>query len=201
MRRRLLNNVFASAGFAMLALMGSDAIGRSAVKAQAASALPAGSGSEIVRAKCLGCHEADLITQQRLVRAGWIRELEKMERWGAALTADERSTAADYLSRHFARATSGSILASGVMPTASSPASATATSRAASASTTADEPGRIALEKRCITCHEADIITQQRLDRAGWGRELDKMVRWGAVITDAERGDLTTYLTDRYGRR
>lgn len=146
--------------------------------AQRQDALPAGTGSDVVRAKCLGCHEADLIVQQRLARPGWVRELDKMERWGAVLTAAEKTSAADYLARHFAPS---------------------AESGAVSADATLDA-GKATLEQRCLGCHENDLIAQQRLDRTGWSRELDKMVRWGATIPAAEREALTAYLSTRYGR-
>ena len=52
-------------------------------------------------------------------------------------------------------------------------------------------------EKRCAGCHGLRIIGTQRLSRAGWERELDKMVRWGADIK--EREALLAYLLDTYG--
>lgn len=52
-------------------------------------------------------------------------------------------------------------------------------------------------EKRCAGCHGLRIIGTQRLSRAGWERELDKMVRWGAEIRDREA--LLTYLVETYG--
>src|SRR5947209_2290417 len=69
--------------------------------AQGFPALPEGAGSEIVRARCLVCHEADLIRQQRLTSAGWQRELDKMIRWGASMTDAERTPAVDYLAANF----------------------------------------------------------------------------------------------------
>jgi DMSO/TMAO reductase YedYZ molybdopterin-dependent catalytic subunit len=56
----------------------------------------------LVRQKCLGCHDADLIAQQRLNDAGWSREIDKMTRWGASLADDERRRLLGYLVRHFA---------------------------------------------------------------------------------------------------
>jgi hypothetical protein len=58
------------------------------------------------------------------------------------------------------------------------------------------EKGR-AEEKRCAGCHGLRIIATQRLNRTGWERELDKMVRWGAEIK--EREAILTYLTETYG--
>ncbi|MFN7917961.1 MAG: hypothetical protein U0Q55_21620 [Vicinamibacterales bacterium] len=153
--------------------------GVTVLAAQSQATLPADTGSDVVRAKCLGCHEADLIVQQRLARPGWVRELDKMERWGAVLTAAEKNTAADYLARHFPAVRSGEPAA----PAAGVP-----------------DAGKATLEQRCLGCHGVDLVEQQRLDRAGWGRELDKMVRWGATIPAADRDALTTYLTTRYGR-
>lgn len=64
-------------------------------------ALPADDDAALVRQKCLVCHDADLIAQQRLNEGGWSRELDKMIRWGAALTDDERRRLLGYLVRHF----------------------------------------------------------------------------------------------------
>ena len=54
---------------------------------------------------------------------------------------------------------------------------------------------------KCVTCHEADLIRAQRLTKTGWTREVEKMVRWGAVVTDAEKEPLLNYLANSYGLR
>ena len=41
----------------------------------------------------------------------------------------------------------------------------------------------------------------QRLGKPGWTREVEKMVRWGATITDAEKELLVDYLVKSYGPR
>ena len=38
--------------------------------------------------------------------------------------------------------------------------------------------GAEVVRSRCLVCHGSDLIASQRLDDAGWGREVDKMVRW-----------------------
>jgi hypothetical protein len=48
-------------------------------------------------------------------------------------------------------------------------------------------PGSEILKNRCVSCHQTDLITAQRLSPAAWGRELDKMIRWGAVVDATER--------------
>ncbi len=49
----------------------------------------------------------------------------------------------------------------------------------------------------CVACHGLKIIHDQRLPKAAWGRELDKMQRWGAVMENREA--LLEYLTANFG--
>ncbi len=53
------------------------------------------------RGSCLGCHNEDLIKGQRLTRAQWEREVDKMIRWGAQVPAEQRGPLLDYLSTRF----------------------------------------------------------------------------------------------------
>ncbi|MBM3775857.1 MAG: hypothetical protein FJW37_11950, partial [Acidobacteria bacterium] len=53
------------------------------------------------RAACTGCHGEDMIAGQRLTRAQWERELDKMARWGATVRPEERPALLDFLVRHF----------------------------------------------------------------------------------------------------
>src|SRR6202790_5533367 len=46
----------------------------------------------------------------------------------------------------------------------------------------------------CLECHETRIILQQRLSKAAWTKEVDKMVKWGAVVDPADREALIDYL-------
>jgi cytochrome c5 len=148
-------------------------IGAAALQAQE---LPPGPGGETVRARCLTCHESDLITQQRLSRAGWVREIDKMIRWGAEVDADEREPMLDYLAAHF----TPKPVPSHIVKTA----------------------GTEEIYKRaCFSCHEDDLIEAQRLTRAGWTREVEKMIRWGAVVPEADKDALVEYLAARYPPR
>jgi DMSO/TMAO reductase YedYZ molybdopterin-dependent catalytic subunit len=56
-------------------------------------------------------------------------------------------------------------------------------------------------ERACRACHADDLVAQQRLTREGWGREVDKMIRWGARVTPEERGPLVEFLASRWGVR
>ena len=42
---------------------------------------------------------------------------------------------------------------------------------------------------------------QQRLNEAGWSREIDKMTRWGASLADEERRRLLGYLVRHFPPR
>jgi cytochrome c2 len=139
-----------------------------AVIAQAGG--PNGSGAAIAAARCLSCHEADLIESQRLSRAGWTREIDKMIRWGALVTEAEREPLTAYVSERIPSAPASSRLRSGE-----------AVNNAA-----------------CLACHEADLIQQQRLSRPAWVREVDKMIRWGAPVPPADKDVLVDYLAAKF---
>jgi DMSO/TMAO reductase YedYZ molybdopterin-dependent catalytic subunit len=62
-------------------------------------------------------------------------------------------------------------------------------------------PGAATYETACRACHDEDLSAQQRLTREGWGREVDKMIRWGARVTPDERGPLVDFLASRWGVR
>jgi hypothetical protein len=47
----------------------------------------------------------------------------------------------------------------------------------------------------CLTCHEDDVVRQQRLTRAQWDRVLNKMIGWGARVRPDDRESLLDYLT------
>jgi len=50
----------------------------------------------------------------------------------------------------------------------------------------------------CTECHEARIILQQRLSKGAWTKEVDKMVKWGAVVDAADRDALIDYLSTNF---
>lgn len=47
----------------------------------------------------------------------------------------------------------------------------------------------------CTECHESRIILQQRLGKGAWTKEVDKMIRWGAVVDPADRDGFIDYLS------
>ena len=50
----------------------------------------------------------------------------------------------------------------------------------------------------CTECHDARIILQQRLSKAAWTKEVDKMVKWGAVVEANDRDALIDYLSSNF---
>ncbi len=50
---------------------------------------------------CLGCHGGEAIEQQRLNRTQWEREIEKMQRWGANVTPENKESLVDYLANRY----------------------------------------------------------------------------------------------------
>ena len=140
-----------------------------ATELQTSLELPTGQGADIVRARCLTCHGIELIVQQRLTREGWLREVEKMTSWGAVAAPGEQDALLDYLAASFGIEGTGA----------------------------ADETvstGAALLQARCQTCHDLRLIEQQRLNAEGWARELDKMIGWGAALTDSEKEMLVEHL-------
>ena len=58
------------------------------------------------------------------------------------------------------------------------------------------QAARNAEARECIQCHSLRLIHSQRLSAAAWGKELDKMINWGAVVKD--RKLLLDYLAAEY---
>jgi hypothetical protein len=51
----------------------------------------------------------------------------------------------------------------------------------------------------CMECHDARIVLQQRLGKAAWTREVDKMMKWGALVDSNDRDALIDYLSANFG--
>jgi len=151
----------------LLALLGSASI--------SAQQLPPGPGADVLKSRCVICHEADIITSQKLSLTGWTNSINKMVRWGSQITAEEREVLQPYLAQHFAPRPMASHVST--------------------------EAGAATYKKVCLTCHDADMIEQQRLTPTGWTRSVEKMMRWGAAVSDAEKQPLIDYLASRFGPR
>lgn len=160
----------------MKAVLLAVALASGAAAGVSAQDLPEGPDVALVRTRCVTCHGADLIVQQRLTQVGWDREVTKMVRWGAPVTDAERAPIVAYLTRSF-----------GLQPAVSHDARQVAA-------------GEAIYKEACRQCHEDDLAEQQRLTATGWTREVEKMIRWGARVTPAEKPALVAYLYSRWGR-
>ena len=60
-------------------------------------------------------------------------------------------------------------------------------------------PARPAVEAACYPCHAADIMVQQRLTEKQWTATVEKMIRWGAEVKDAEKAAMIAYLAKNFG--
>ena len=63
--------------------------------------LPAGPIQAKVRTACTECHDSHIIIQQRLNNKAWLKEVDKMIKWGAVVDPNDRSAVIDYLSTNF----------------------------------------------------------------------------------------------------
>jgi len=62
-----------------------------------------------------------------------------------------------------------------------------------------DGPGKGLVAGRCLLCHGAALIAQQRKDAAAWGRTVTQMRTWGTPIQDEDQTALVAYLTEHFG--
>ena len=86
-----------------LILLTAATLGAIAARAQSGSAkeLPPGPMHEKATDACTECHESRIIVQQRLSKAAWTKEVDKMIKWGANVDAHDRDPLIDYLSANF----------------------------------------------------------------------------------------------------
>ena len=59
------------------------------------------------------------------------------------------------------------------------------------------ERGRKEAGLACTPCHSMRLVESQRLSRATWNKEIDKMAGWGSKVTD--RDALLEYLVANFG--
>ena len=62
-----------------------------------------------------------------------------------------------------------------------------------------DGPGKALVTERCLLCHGAGLLAQQRKDAAAWGRTVTQMRAWGTPIQDEDQAALIAYLAEHFG--
>jgi hypothetical protein len=59
-------------------------------------------------------------------------------------------------------------------------------------------PMQTKVRTACLECHESRIIVQQRLNKRAWTKEVDKMVKWGALVDPTDRDAFIDYLSAHF---
>jgi hypothetical protein len=54
------------------------------------------------------------------------------------------------------------------------------------------------MKTACLECHDSGIIVQQRLGKAAWTKEVDKMIKWGALVDPGGRDAFIEYLSENF---
>lgn len=54
-------------------------------------------------------------------------------------------------------------------------------------------------ENACLSCHQEEMLQQQRLTKAQWEKTVTKMAGWGANLEESEKAPLVAYLAEKYG--
>lgn len=151
--------------------------GRGASVPEQSGSLPDTPGVEIAKEACLTCHGREPILQQRLTRTQWQNEVEKMIRWGAEVPSSSKDKLVDYLAGHFTSSRIKDPKGPGSLP---------------------EGKGLDAVKESCLSCHGGEPISQQRLSRAQWGAEVEKMIRWGAEVAPEKKDTLVAYLSEHF---
>lgn len=55
--------------------------------------------------------------------------------------------------------------------------------------------GMDAVRSRCVACHEPAMLRQQRLTAQQWMAEIEKMEGWGAPVSNADKAQMSAYLS------
>jgi hypothetical protein len=60
-------------------------------------------------------------------------------------------------------------------------------------------PMQAKAQEACLACHDGRIVFQQQLDRKGWAKSIDKMMRWGAPVAPEDRDAMIDYFAQNFG--
>ena len=97
--RRLIAATMVAGAIALasFAQVSGDATKRSPYPKQ----LPPGDALELIESKCLMCHSAMLMTQQRKDSTGWEKTIQTMEQWGARIVPSDHAMVVSYFVKNF----------------------------------------------------------------------------------------------------
>ena len=101
MSHKKLSNALALAPILLATMSPFTVLAQKPASPQTAEDLPAGPMQAKATTSCMECHDARIILQQRLGKAAWTKEVDKMVKWGAVVDAGDHDTLIDYLSTNF----------------------------------------------------------------------------------------------------
>lgn len=70
--------------------------------------------------------------------------------------------------------------------------------KANTASTLPDGPGKAEAERVCSACHAPNVFTHQRHDKAGWSTIINQMIAKGADGSDDDFAKILDYLVTNF---
>ena len=143
----------------------------------------AGTGREMVRNLCVGCHNLDIVVSQRYSEQEWRDSINRMVEFGGRFTAEEINVIADYLTANY-----------GIAAQTSEPSQPETTLSSLHVS-----PNRELFMNKCFECHGASMFKPLRQDRLEWEKTLYRMIGRGALWTEEEIGRMADYLAREYG--
>jgi len=79
------------------------------------------------------------------------------------------------------------------------PAKPDASSAAVTTPAVSTADAKKAVENGCLSCHQEDMLQQQRLTKAQWEKTVTKMAGWGANIEEADKPGIVASLSEQYG--
>jgi quinohemoprotein amine dehydrogenase alpha subunit-like protein len=59
--------------------------------------------------------------------------------------------------------------------------------------------GKTQTEAACIACHSTDMLMQQTLTPKQWTATVEKMMRWGAEMSEKDKPVVIDYLAKHFG--
>jgi cytochrome c5 len=62
-------------------------------------------------------------------------------------------------------------------------------------------PGRKVVERVCATCHELDVVTDKKLERAQWQDIVNEMIGFGAKLNKVQATEVVNYLAKNFGTK
>lgn len=160
------------------------------------SALPDGEGKGLLLGTCTQCHSLNHVALLRKDAKGWEHTMHDMIMRGAQVHEHEIAPMVAYLVQHF-----GPDSPPLTPPGAGQPSQTTQVAQAKNASMALpDGDGKDLVTRSCAGCHELEVVTAARKDRAGWQTCVRDMVRLGAKLKGEETEKVVAYLVKNFGR-